>query len=105
MRSALRMFVVLGALAIAPTAYAATCPAASPTTIYVTPDGRPGYVPDCASAVTAQRFEQQTFDTLAPGTVLQLLPSTPGAKDVAYFEGQILLKTLERVTLRGGLAR
>ena len=46
-------------------AVAALAPDAFPKhvtqTLYVTPDGRPGYVPDCASAVTAQRFEQQTF--------------------------------------------
>ncbi|MEZ5923449.1 MAG: hypothetical protein R3D57_03605 [Hyphomicrobiaceae bacterium] len=69
--------------------------------VTVTPDGRPGYLPDCASPLPSKRYAQASFDDLAPGTTVQLLPSTPGLKDVAYFEGQILLKDLERVTIRG----
>lgn len=104
MRSAMQVLVVSAALGIAPAAGAAACPAidaSSPSTVYVTPDGRPGYAPDCAVPIPSRRYEPKTFEGMTPGTIVQLLPSTPGAKDVAYFEGQILLKDLERITLRG----
>lgn len=106
MRPLLFSIAILLTLARPDAARAATCasfPAkdgADPVLV-LTPDGRPGYAPDCAEPIDAMRYEQASFDTLAPGTRIQLLPSTPGAKDVAYFEGQVLLKDLERVTIRG----
>ena len=97
--------ILLGLAGLDP-ADAATCPglegnATAQTVLTLTPDGRPGYAPDCAEPIPAKRYEQASFKGLAPGTLVRLLPSTPGAKDVAYFEGQILLKHLERVTIRG----
>ncbi len=103
MRPILLLFVILVSLSGLVPAGAASCPslAGNGPVLALTPDGRPGYAPDCAEPIEAKRYEQASFEGLASGTQIQLLPSTPGAKDVAYFEGQILLKDLERVTVRG----